>query len=83
MFYFSGELLEEVEKYTVEGDVVKTESVSRAAESFYNTQYDREIGTLSRMSADEIHSLRTAVEQQLSSWHEVSGAYFMNRFICR
>lgn len=51
--------------------MVKTENISRGAESFHHTQYNNEANTSVRLSLDEIHNLRATVEHQLSTWHEV------------
>lgn len=69
---FAGEVLEELENCTIEGETVQTETVKRGSESFYHTQYNIETKETFRLSAEEIHALRTDVENQLSRWHEVT-----------
>lgn len=77
VFCVLGEILEDLERYNVEGDVIKTEGVSRGAESFHHTQFDGD-GAVAGMSSEEIHAVRATVEQQLSSWHQVSVLFFPN-----
>lgn len=67
----TGETLEEIETYTVEGDIVKTETVNRGTESFYHTNYSLEKTTPSTVTTDDIYKLRATVEEQLSKWHQV------------
>ncbi|CAH1278835.1 unnamed protein product [Diabrotica balteata] len=66
-----GDVLEEVQEIEIEGELVQTSTVSRSTESTHHTQYSTIAETTaSRLSVEEINSLRLDVERQLSGWNE-------------
>lgn len=70
LLIFLGDVLEDIENIDVEGDLVETTTVPRSDETTYHTQYTDIQMAVSRLSAEEMNSLRLEVESQLSSWNE-------------
>lgn len=62
--------MEDIENIDVEGDVVETSTVPRSDETSYHTQFSDSQVTISRLSIEELNSLRLELETQLSSWNE-------------
>lgn len=62
--------MEDIEDIDVEGDLVETLTVPRSDETTYHTQYTDLQMEMSRLSAEEMNTLRLDVERQLSSWNE-------------
>lgn len=61
--------MEEIENVDIEGDVVKTTTVSRGIESTYHTQYHLlQVAAASKLTQEEINDIRVEVEQELSCW---------------
>uniref|UniRef100_A0A6P7F5I1 Midasin-like n=1 Tax=Diabrotica virgifera virgifera TaxID=50390 RepID=A0A6P7F5I1_DIAVI len=66
-----GDVLEEVQEIEIEGELVQTSTVPRSTESTHHTQYSTIAETTaSRLSMEEINSLRLDVEKQLSGWND-------------
>lgn len=68
--FISGAILEDIENIDIEGDLIETVSVPRSNETTYHTQYSDAPVTISRLSVQELNTLRLEVENQLSSWNE-------------
>uniref|UniRef100_A0AAR5QJL7 VWFA domain-containing protein n=1 Tax=Dendroctonus ponderosae TaxID=77166 RepID=A0AAR5QJL7_DENPD len=64
-----GEAVEEIADVEIEGEIVKTLTVSRGLESSYHTQYHLlQEKTFEKLSQEEINEVRAQVEQELSTW---------------
>ncbi|XP_064213116.1 midasin isoform X2 [Tribolium castaneum] len=67
-----GDILDEVQDIEIEGETVETMSVPRGTDTTYHTLYDELANrTFSRLTHEEMNSLRHEVEKQLAAWTEV------------
>ncbi|KAJ8975567.1 hypothetical protein NQ317_000251 [Molorchus minor] len=66
------DVLKDIHDIEIEGDVVETSTkIPRSIESTHYTQYNEILETTAtRLSIEEINSLRSEVENQLSAWNE-------------
>jgi hypothetical protein len=72
LIFCLGDILEEIQEVDVDGDIVETIDVPRGMDTSYHTLYE-ELKNMSavRLTNEEMTSLRSEVEKQLSAWTEV------------
>ncbi|XP_066138163.1 midasin [Euwallacea fornicatus] len=65
----AGEILEEIQDTEIEGDTIKTSTVSRPADSQHYTQFHLlQDNASTKLNQEQINAVRNQVKHELSSW---------------
>lgn len=75
-----GDILDELENIEIEGEKIETATVARAPESSHHTLFDDKVVKAENLTIDQVNSLRMEVEEQMSSWLEVSVYLYFAEF---